>query len=133
MDNLRSITKSTFSIPASSLKPFKSVEKYEKLNRVGEGTYGIVYRARSNNQIYALKKIRMNLENEGLPISSLREISLLRELRHQNIVKVIEVVNGSSLDDIYMVMEYCEQDMAYLLDSIHANGKSFRPSGMDLF
>jgi len=70
----------------------------------------------------------MNIsENEGLPISSLREITLLRKLSHKNIVRVVEVVTGSRLDDIFMVMEYCEQDMAYLLDSLHASGKSFRP------
>jgi cyclin-dependent kinase 10 len=57
----------------------------------------------------------------------LREISLLRELSHTNIVQVLEVCYGATLNDIFMVMEYCEQDMAFLLDSIHAAGKKFRP------
>ncbi|KAJ3204001.1 Cyclin-dependent kinase 10 [Clydaea vesicula] len=107
-----------------------TVEKYEKLNRVGEGTYGIVYRAKlkSTNKIYALKKIRFNNENEGLPISSLREISLLRELDHINIVRVKEVVTGVKLDDIFMVMEYCDQDLAFLLDNMTNNSKYFRPA-----
>ncbi|KAJ3152433.1 Cyclin-dependent kinase 10 [Geranomyces michiganensis] len=81
-----------------------SVDAYEKLNRVGEGTYGIVYRARARDsgQIVALKRIRMEEENEGMPLSSLREISLLRALRHENIVNVVDVVVGSGLDNIFM-------------------------------
>ena len=68
------------------------VDAYEKLNRIGEGTYGIVYRAkhRTTGAIVALKKVRMEQENEGLPISSLREISLLKSLSHENIVRVVE-------------------------------------------
>ena len=51
----------------------------------------------------------MERENDGLPISSLREIKLLKTLRHDNIVLVKEVAVGSDLDQIFLVMEYCEQ------------------------
>ncbi|RKO91059.1 kinase-like domain-containing protein, partial [Blyttiomyces helicus] len=70
------------------------VDTYEKLNRVGEGTYGIVYRARDreSGSIVALKRIRMEREKEGLPISALREIALLRGLVHDNVVRVLDVV-----------------------------------------
>ncbi|KAK9693565.1 Cyclin-dependent kinase 10 [Basidiobolus ranarum] len=90
----------------------RSVDEFEKLNRVGEGTYGIVYRVRDKitNEILALKKIRMDFENEGLPLSSLREIMLLKKLNHKNIVNVKDVSVGRSLDSIFMVMEYCEQE-----------------------
>ncbi|KAF9438167.1 NADPH-dependent diflavin oxidoreductase 1 [Entomortierella beljakovae] len=96
------------------------VEDFEKLNKVGEGTYGVVYRARDKktNGIVALKRIRMERENDGLPISSLREIKLLKTLRHDNIVLVKDVVVGSDLDQIFLVMEYCEQDMAALMDNV---------------
>ncbi|KAF9351545.1 Cyclin-dependent kinase 10 [Mortierella sp. NVP85] len=96
------------------------VDDFEKLNKVGEGTYGVVYRARDkrSNEIVALKRIRMERENDGLPISSLREIKLLKTLRHDNIVLVKDVAVGNDLDQIFLVMEYCEQDMAALMDNI---------------
>ena len=66
----------------------RDVNEFEKLNRVGEGTYGIVYRVRDtkSNDILALKKIRMEKEKDGLPISGLREFSLLMQCSHENIV-----------------------------------------------
>ena len=68
----------------------------------------------------ALKRIRMEFNNEGLPISSLREISILKRLNHENVVSVHDVVVGNGLEDIFMLMEYCEQDMATLMDRIIA-------------
>ena len=55
---------------------------------------------------------------EGLPISSLREIMLLLKLRHENVVELIEVVVGRELNSIFLVMKYCEQDLASLLDNM---------------
>ncbi|ESO81933.1 hypothetical protein LOTGIDRAFT_223686 [Lottia gigantea] len=100
----------------------RSVIEFEKLNRIGEGTYGIVYCARDtkSDKIVALKKMRMEREKDGLPISGLREINILLNLRHENIVEMKEVVVGKSLDSIFLVMEYCEQDLASLLDNMAA-------------
>ncbi|KAF9171712.1 Cyclin-dependent kinase 10 [Mortierella sp. AD011] len=120
--SLLSITGRTGSLTPQ--KPFfgnsRVVEDFEKLNKVGEGTYGIVYRARDKktDEIVALKRIRMERENDGLPISSLREIKLLKTLRHDNIVLVKDVAVGNDLDQIFLVMEYCEQDMAALMDNL---------------
>jgi cyclin-dependent kinase 10 len=52
----------------------RNVNEYEKLNRVGEGSYGVVYRARNikTNETVALKRVRIEGEKDGLPISSLR-------------------------------------------------------------
>uniref|UniRef100_A0AAQ5XGY9 Protein kinase domain-containing protein n=1 Tax=Amphiprion ocellaris TaxID=80972 RepID=A0AAQ5XGY9_AMPOC len=82
----------------------RSVREFEKLNRIGEGTYGIVYRARDtkSDEIVALKKVRMDKEKDGIPISSLREITLLLRLRHPNIVELKEVVVG-----IFCVLYCC--------------------------
>jgi cyclin-dependent kinase len=65
------------------------MERYQKLEKIGEGTYGVVYKAkdRVTNQIIALKRIRLEAEDEGIPSTAIREISLLRELRHPNIVR----------------------------------------------
>ncbi|KAJ6643906.1 Cyclin-dependent kinase 10 [Pseudolycoriella hygida] len=96
------------------------VTEFEKLNRIGEGTYGIVYRARdtSNDEIVALKKVRMDQERDGLPVSGLREIHILMKCSHENIVRMKEVVVGRSLESIFLSMEYCEQDLASLLDNM---------------
>ncbi|KAJ2342931.1 hypothetical protein GGF43_005815 [Coemansia sp. RSA 2618] len=94
------------------------VDGYEKLSRVGEGTYGIVYKARETRtgRIVALK--RMRTEEHGLPLSSLREIALLKRLKHANIVDVLGVVGGHSLESIFMVMEFCDNDLGTMLDSM---------------
>ena len=64
-------------------------DKYEKLEKIGEGTYGVVYKARDtvSKEIVALKKIRLENEDEGMPSTAMREISLLNELSHINIVR----------------------------------------------
>lgn len=64
------------------------MEGYQKLEKIGEGTYGIVYKAQdAYGGVYALKKIRLEQEDEGIPSTAIREISLLKELQHPNIVK----------------------------------------------
>ena len=86
---------------------YRNVNEYEKLNRVGEGTYGVVYRARhmKTNKIVALKRVRMEEEKDGLPVSSLREINILLNIRHRNIVELKEVVVGRRLDSIFLVIQ----------------------------
>lgn len=76
--------------------------------------YGVVFRAKdlTNSKIVALKQVRMSPEERqnGVPITALREISILRSLRHANIVNVLDVAVGEKvMDEVYMVMEYCEQ------------------------
>lgn len=63
--------------------------QYEKIERVGEGTYGVVYKARDRrtNMIVALKKIRLEQEEEGVPSTAIREVALLKELNHPHVVK----------------------------------------------
>ncbi|XP_063468647.1 cyclin-dependent kinase 10 isoform X5 [Symphalangus syndactylus] len=106
--------------PEHRLGRCRSVKEFEKLNRIGEGTYGIVYRARDTqtDEIVALKKVRMDKEKDGIPISSLREITLLLRLHHPNIVELKEVVVGNHLESIFLVMGYCEQDLASLLENM---------------
>jgi serine/threonine protein kinase len=63
--------------------------RYQVLEKLGEGTYGVVFKAidKTSNKYVALKKIRCDNEDEGVPSTSLREVSLLKELDHPNIVK----------------------------------------------
>jgi len=64
--------------------------QYEKVEKIGEGTYGVVYKARDKvtNETIALKKIRLEQEDEGVPSTAIREISLLKEMQHGNIVRL---------------------------------------------
>jgi cell division cycle 2-like len=73
----------------------RSVSVFEKLNAVGEGTYGTVYRVRDreSDEICALKKIKL-MPNNGFPLTSIREIKILSKLHHPNIVRLHEVVVG---------------------------------------
>jgi len=79
-----------------------------------------------NDEIVAMKKMRMEREKDGLLISGLREINLLLNIRHDNIVRLKDVVFGGSLESIFLVMEYCEQDLASLLDNIQSLSLSLR-------
>jgi serine/threonine protein kinase len=72
-----------------NLEEINKMERYQKLEKIGEGTYGVVYKAKDkkSGKIVALKRIRLEAEDEGIPSTAIREISLLKELRHRNIVR----------------------------------------------
>jgi serine/threonine protein kinase len=93
-------------------------ERYEKLEKIGTGTYGVVYKARDKNktEIVALKKILLDVEPEGIPSTAIREICILRELLHPNIVELKDVV--ATDDKLYLVFEYVDQDLKQYLDSL---------------
>lgn len=98
----------------------RSVEEFHCLNRIEEGTYGVVYRARDKrtDEIVALKRLKMEKEKEGFPITSLREINTLLKAQHPNIVTVREIVVGSNMDKIYIVMDYVEHDLKSLMETM---------------
>ncbi|XP_013412148.1 cyclin-dependent kinase 11B-like [Lingula anatina] len=98
----------------------RSVEEFHCLNRIEEGTYGVVYRARDKkkDEIVALKRLKMEKEKEGFPITSIREINTILKAQHMNIVTVREIVVGSNMDKIYIVMDYVEHDLKSLMESM---------------
>ncbi|KAG5521904.1 hypothetical protein RHGRI_034205 [Rhododendron griersonianum] len=102
------------------LKACRSVDVFEKLNKIDEGTYGVVYRAKDmdSGDIVALKKVKMEKEREGFPLTSLREINILLSFHHPSIVDVKEVVVGSALDSIFMVMEYMDHDLKVFMETM---------------
>ena len=89
---------------------------------LGQGTYGVVYRVRDKRtkKEYALKKVKVDrdLFRDGFPVACAREIAILKSCTHENVVHLKEVVVGEQLEKIYLVMEYCEQDLASLLDNL---------------
>jgi serine/threonine protein kinase len=98
------------------------MEKYEKVEKVGEGTYGVVYKVRNvrTNAILALKKIRLADEEEGVPATAIREISLLKELNHPNIVALHDVVYVNS--KLFLAFEFLDQDLKHHMDARQGAG-----------
>jgi cell division cycle 2-like protein len=79
----------------------RSVYNYTRLNHIEEGTYGVVFRARCNDTggIYALKKLKLEEETAGFPITSLREVmALMVAGSHENVVGLREIVVGDTLN-----------------------------------
>lgn len=81
------------------IRPSRSVYCYERLNQIEEGSYGVVFRARDKDtgDIVALKKLKLEEEKHGFPITALREISALMACQHENVVRIREVVVGDTL------------------------------------
>eukprot|EP01064_Diplonema_japonicum_P030207 TRINITY_DN5070_c0_g1_i1.p1 TRINITY_DN5070_c0_g1~~TRINITY_DN5070_c0_g1_i1.p1 ORF type:complete len:298 (+),score=62.58 TRINITY_DN5070_c0_g1_i1:39-932(+) len=90
--------------------------KYTKLDKIGEGAFGVVYKAKDKDsgELVALKKIRFDGEDEGVPCTAIREISLLKELKHPNIVKLLDVIY--TLHKLTLVFEHLEQDLKKYID-----------------
>jgi len=104
----------------------RDVDAYEKKFQVGEGTYGSVFVAsdRASNEIVALKRINTEQEENGFPITALREVKLLKGLKHPNMVLLKEIVcskeqgtNGSLPKNVFMVFEYLEYDLTGVLET----------------
>ncbi|CAN6575913.1 unnamed protein product [Malus baccata var. baccata] len=108
------------------------MEKYEKLEKVGEGTYGKVYKAKdkATGQLVALKKTRLEMDEEGVPPTALREVSLLQMLSQSlYIVRLICVEHVDSKEGkpvLYLVFEYLDTDLKKFIDS-HRKGPNPRP------
>ncbi|XP_023239877.1 cyclin-dependent kinase 1-like [Centruroides sculpturatus] len=94
------------------------MDDYIKVEKIGEGTYGVVYKGknRRTGQLVALKKIRLESEDEGVPSTAIREISLLKELNHSNIVRLQDVLMQENR--LHLVFEYLSMDLKKYLDSI---------------
>eukprot|EP00037_Helgoeca_nana_P023959 m.251158 g.251158 ORF g.251158 m.251158 type:complete len:316 (-) comp26498_c0_seq1:295-1242(-) len=93
------------------------MERYLKIDKLGEGSYGVVYKAQDveTGEIVALKRIRLDNEEEGVPFTALREISLLKELVHPHVVKLYNVLHSDRT--LTLVFEFCKQDLRKYLDS----------------
>ncbi|CZR69476.1 probable CDC28-cyclin-dependent protein kinase [Phialocephala subalpina] len=115
------------------------MENYQKLEKVGEGTYGVVYKARDllhSGRIVALKKIRLEAEDEGVPSTAIREISLLKEMNDPNIVRLLNIVHADG-HKLYLVVEFLDLDLKRYMDALPVSdggrGKSLpEGSGPDL-
>ena len=101
-------------------RPCRSVDCYEKVLKINEGTFGVVYKARdrTTGEGVALKQVKLENTTEGFPVTALREINVLLRLRHAHIVSVREMVVGSTMDKIFMVMDFMEHDLKGLMNAM---------------
>lgn len=99
-------------------------EDYEKIDKIGEGSYGVVYKVRKKEtkDIVALKRVKISSRSngfeDGIPSSSLREIAALKNLKHPNILELLEIVHTGT--SIYLVFEYLDQDLKKALEATQA-------------
>ncbi|XP_031461748.1 cyclin-dependent kinase 18 isoform X1 [Phasianus colchicus] len=95
---------------------FGKLETYVKLDKLGEGTYATVFKGRSKltENLVALKEIRLEHE-EGAPCTAIREVSLLKNLKHANIVTLHDIIHTER--SLTLVFEYLENDLKQYLDN----------------
>merc|ERR1719281_2369904 len=95
-------------------------EVIETVPLLGEGTYGKVYKARQrrSERAVAMKKMKLDAEEEGVPSTAIREIALLKELSHANVVKLLDVFCSSN--KLELVFEYLENDLKKYMKSMNS-------------
>lgn len=95
-----------------------ALTRYTKLEKLGEGNYGQVYKARDNqtDRIVALKKIKFDSEDDGVPSTALREISVLQDIRHSNVVPLLDVIYGA--DHLYLSFPFYDKDVRRYMDCV---------------
>ncbi|MCJ1440542.1 MAG: negative regulator of the PHO system [Stictis urceolatum] len=89
---------------------------FQQLEKLGEGTYATVFKGRNRNtgELVALKEIHLDSE-EGTPSTAIREISLMKELKHENIVSLHDVIHTEN--KLMLVFEFMDRDLKKYMDS----------------
>lgn len=96
------------------------MERYEKLSQIGEGSYGKVYkcRARDSGGLVAIKKFQESEDDPMIKKIAMREVRMLKHLKHPNLVNLIEVFRRKR--KLHLVFEYCDRTV---LNELEKNPK----------
>lgn len=103
-------------------------EKYASVGKIGEGTYGLVYKARvvqpppdgKGEYFVAVKKFKSFKSGDGISPTAIREIKLLRELKNRYIVDLVDVMLDEQDKSLYLVFDYAEHDLLEMIRWHHA-------------
>ena len=89
------------------------LSQYKILGKIGSGRYGVVQKAINiqTSVTVAIKEVKIENENEGIPISTLREIVILKGLKHKNVVELLDTIIDAENNKIYMILEYMNCDL----------------------
>ncbi|KAI9479515.1 phospho-Cdk2 in complex with cyclin B [Zychaea mexicana] len=91
------------------------------MSKIGEGTYGVVFKGRQKltNKIVALKKIRLAF-SEGIPVTAMREIAILKEMNHSNVIGLTDLVQKDT--SVYIVSDYLDMDLRRYMNEVGRKG-----------
>lgn len=103
------------------------ISKYTKDRKVGEGTYAVVYLGKqvNNDRKIAIKEIKTGLFKDGLDMSAIREVKYLQELRHINVIELIDVFTAHNTNNLNLVLEFLPGDLEVLIKNLSV---VFKPS-----
>nr|CCC91784.1 putative CDC2-related protein kinase [Trypanosoma congolense IL3000] len=100
---------------SAPVRGMAAADRYHRIEKVGEGSYGIVYKCHDSEtgRIVAMKRIALAVSDGGVPSTAVREVSLLRELSHPYVVRLLDVALSNS--KLLLIFEYMEQDLQGVL------------------
>tara|TARA_R110002050_G_scaffold77957_3_gene166442 strand:- start:1141 stop:2253 length:1113 start_codon:yes stop_codon:yes gene_type:complete len=94
------------------------LSEYEQLDLLGEGAFGWVhkFRCRRTKELFAIKKFKVNNNNEGIPVPTCREIALLSELKHDNVIALSRIFTEPAQKSLYLVFPIAENDLSHIIN-----------------
>ncbi|KAL8669197.1 MAG: hypothetical protein Q9168_006209, partial [Polycauliona sp. 1 TL-2023] len=117
-------------LPLKATMDKRHPSSFQQLEKLGEGTYATVFKGRNRQtgELVALKEIHLDSE-EGTPSTAIREISLMKELKHENIVSLHDVIHTEN--KLMLVFEYMDKDLKKFMDSRHPTSSSQASGSLD--
>jgi len=96
------------------------MNKYERLDKIGEGAYGTVFKGknRETQEVVALKRIKLD-NATGIPAGTIREVGYLKTLKHRNVICMTDIIHDRHERTLTLVFEHCDQDLRKYFDCLN--------------